>query len=65
MRMARSSANRLAVVLIERVASVAARASAPTWSTPGSPWRKRRSAASDAVTSASDGAEVVVVTRPG
>ena len=45
MRMARSSANALAVVLIDRVASVAARASTPTWSTPGSPWRNRRSVA--------------------
>ena len=41
-----------AVVLIERVPSEAARASRPTASTPGSPWRKRRSALSDAVTSA-------------
>src|SRR4051794_10358867 len=30
---------------------MAARASAPTWSTPGRPCRKRRSEASDAVTS--------------
>ena len=36
---ARSSAQPLAVVLIDRVASTAARASAPTWSTPGSPCR--------------------------
>ena len=40
MRMARSIAHALALVLIERVLSVAARASAPTWSTPGSPRRK-------------------------
>ena len=47
MRMARSIAYALAVVLIERVPSPAARASAPTWSTPGRPCRKRRSEASD------------------
>src|SRR5690348_9662251 len=47
--MAMSSAHRLAVVLIDRLASVAARASAPTRSTPGSPWRKPRSEASDQV----------------
>jgi len=52
MRMARSMANALAVVLIDRVARSAARASAPTWSTPGRPWRNRRSVASEAVTSA-------------
>src|SRR5262245_41456378 len=49
---ARSRANCLAVVLIERVARPAARASTPTWSTPGSPWRNRRRVAADAVTSA-------------
>lgn len=53
MRMARSSAHALADVLIERVASVAARISAPTWSTPGSPVTKRRRADSDEVTSPS------------
>jgi hypothetical protein len=37
--------------LIDRLASVAARASAPTWSTPGRPARKRRSEVADAVTS--------------
>src|SRR3954447_25372429 len=47
MRMARSSANALAVVLMDRVPSDAARASAPTWSTPGRPWRNRRSDASE------------------
>ena len=41
----------LAVVLIERVPSAAARASPPTWSTPGSPCRKRRREESDEVTS--------------
>ncbi len=48
---ARSMAHGLAVVLIERVDRVAARASAPTWSTPGRPWRKRRKQASDEVIS--------------
>jgi hypothetical protein len=55
MATARSSAQALAEVLIERVASVAARASAPTWSTPGRPCRKRASAASEAVISAVSG----------
>ena len=41
----------LAVVLMDRVASIAARASAPTWSTPGNPCRNARSVASDLVTS--------------
>src|SRR3984957_19056942 len=41
--MAISSAHCLAVVLIDRLASMAARASAPTWSTPGSPCRNSRS----------------------
>ena len=45
-------ANSLAVVLIDRVPSVAARASAPTWSTPGSPCRNRRNDAFDEVASA-------------
>src|SRR5262245_8557752 len=49
---ARSRANCLAVVLIDRVASPAARASTPTWSTPGSPCRNRRNVAADTVTSA-------------
>ena len=52
--MARSMAKAFDVVLIDRVDSAAARASAPTWSTPGRPCRKRRSAASERVTSASD-----------
>jgi hypothetical protein len=51
MLIARSSAYCFAVVLIERVPSVAARASAPTWSTPGRPCRNRRSRSSDEVTS--------------
>ncbi len=56
-----------AVVLIERVDSVATRASAPTWSTPGRPWRKRRKLESDEVISSgsivrSTRGETVVVT---
>ncbi|GHA67260.1 hypothetical protein GCM10010305_06640 [Streptomyces termitum] len=51
----------LAVVLIERVPRDAARASRPTASTPGSPWRKRRNVLSDAVTSAKAAAAVAVV----
>src|ERR1700749_1635767 len=42
MGIAMSSAHCLAVVLMDRLASVAARASAPTRSTPGSPCRKPR-----------------------
>src|SRR5271165_2408286 len=45
--MAASSAHCLAVVLMDRLASMAARASAPTRSTPGSPCRKLRSEACD------------------
>ena len=52
MRIARSMAHAFAVVLIERVPRVAARASAPTWSTPGRPCRNARRAASDRTTSA-------------
>ncbi len=52
MRIAISSAHSLADVLIDRVARVAARASAPTWSTPGKPWRKRRRSDSERPTSA-------------
>ena len=67
-RIARSMANALAVVLIERVPRVAARASAPTWSTPGRPCRKRRKDDSDAVMSSKTPALVVeaevVVTAP-
>src|SRR3954454_2811500 len=50
--MARSRANALDVVLIDRVPSIAARASAPTWSTPGSPCRNRRNDDSEAAPSA-------------
>ena len=68
MRMARSIANSLAVVLMERVPRLAARASAPTWSTPGRPWRKRRSEDSDEVMSSKTPALAVeaevVVTDP-
>ena len=45
MLIAVSIAHALAVVLMLRVASPAARPSAPTWSTPGRPCRKRRSVA--------------------
>src|SRR5215468_542944 len=48
---ARSSACRLLSALIDRLASVAARARAPTSSTPGSPCRNRRSEFSVAATS--------------
>src|SRR5262245_16528214 len=51
-RMARSSAYCFEALLMLRVASAAARASAPTWSTPGSPCRNRRSPASSRTTSA-------------
>src|SRR3989440_5030844 len=54
-RIARSSAQALAVVLIERVPSIAARCSAPTWSTPGRPCRNARSAASERATSPRSG----------
>src|SRR3954451_722401 len=53
--MAVSMAHALAVVLIERVPSCAARCSAPTWSTPGSPCRKVRNADSERVTSSYGG----------
>ena len=46
-----SIAHAFAVVLIDRVASWAARCSAPTWSTPGRPWRNARNAAAERVTS--------------
>src|SRR6266540_5525234 len=58
-RIARSMPHALAVVLIERVARVAARASAPTRSTPGRPCRKARNVAADRATSGS--AAVVVI----
>src|SRR3954451_5371951 len=50
-----SMAQALAVVLIDRVPSIATRDSAPTWSTPGRPWRNARNAASDRVTSSYGG----------
>src|SRR5579875_2178893 len=46
-RTARSRAASLASRLMDRAASRAARASAPTWSTPGSPCRKRLRLSSD------------------
>jgi hypothetical protein len=42
MEMAMSMAHALEVVLMDRVPRVVARAFAPTSSTPGRPWRKRR-----------------------
>src|SRR5690606_16767288 len=54
MEMARSIALALAVVLIERVPSIAARWSAPTRSTPGRPCRNARRVAPDDATSASE-----------
>ena len=41
----------LLVTNLERVPRLATLASAPTWSTPGSPWRNRRREASERVTS--------------
>ena len=52
MRIAISSAQSLADVLIDRVASAAVLASAPTWSTPGKPCRKRRRSDSERLRSA-------------
>ena len=63
METAMSMACSLASFLIERVASTAERRSSPTWSTPGSPKRNRRSADSSRTASAS-GAGTVVVTDP-
>src|SRR5690349_22080055 len=51
----------LAVVLIDRVPRLAARASAPTLSTPGSPCRNVRNAAFDLVTSARGVCNAVVM----
>jgi hypothetical protein len=51
MAIAVSSAQSLASRLMDLVARLAARASAPTWSTPGSPCSTCRSAASDVATS--------------
>jgi hypothetical protein len=49
--MARSMAQAFDVVLIDRVPRPAARDSHPTWSTPGRPWRNRRSEESERTTS--------------
>ena len=62
MEMAVSIAHALAVVLIDRVDRAAARASAPTWSTPGSPCRNRRRAASEEATSPNRSGEATTVT---
>jgi hypothetical protein len=63
MLIAVSMAQALAVVLMLRVASAAARASAPTWSTPGSPCRKRRSEAPSLITSAVEANPTIVLIR--
>src|SRR3954465_1120605 len=55
-----SIAHALAVVLIDRVPSCAARAFAPTWSTPGRPCRKARNAESDRMTSSYGGSGPVM-----
>src|SRR6186713_1106884 len=55
-----SIAHALADVLIERVPRTAARASAPTWSTPGNPCRNARRVASEWATSASECAVTVI-----
>ena len=60
-RMARSSAQALAVVLIERVASPATRSLAPTSSTPGRPCRNRRSAPSRMASASSAGRVAVAM----
>src|SRR6202042_2977146 len=54
-RIEASSAHSLASRLMDLVARLAARASAPTWSTPGSPCSTCRSAASEVATSVSQG----------
>ena len=57
-------AQRLASVLIERVDRAAARASAPTWSTPGNPCRNRRNAESELATSVGIADVVSVIDSP-
>src|SRR5687767_3718159 len=52
-------AQAFAVVLMERVPSMATRDSAPTWSTPGRPWRKARNAESERVTSSYGGSGAI------
>jgi hypothetical protein len=59
MRIAVSIAHAFAVVLIDRVPSTATRDSAPTWSTPGRPWRKARNAESERVTSSYGGSGAI------
>jgi uracil phosphoribosyltransferase len=63
MRMARSIAQAFAVVLIDRVRNAAARACAPTWSTPGSPCRKARRVDSQRATSVNGSASHAVAAR--
>src|SRR5512146_1427894 len=62
---ARSSAHRFAVVLIDLVASTPARASAPTRSTPGSPSRKLRRSEPVLVTVVTGSPSVSAVGTPG
>jgi hypothetical protein len=59
--MARSMAYAFDVVLIDLVARPAARASHPTWSTPGRPWRNRRSEDSERTMSSKTACEEVVL----
>jgi hypothetical protein len=74
MPMAVSIAHALLVVLIERVPSDAARASQPTWSTPGRPWTHAvsawfvrrdtpRTSRAWAVSSCAERVVVLIVTR--
>src|SRR6266511_6413770 len=60
-RIAKSIAAAFAVVLIDRVPSAAARASTPTWSTPGRPCRKERRSKAEPDTSGSLDATVAVM----
>src|SRR5665213_3452190 len=59
-----SMAHRFASVLIDRVDSAAARACAPTWSTPGRPCRNRRNAESELATSVGIADVVSVIDSP-
>src|SRR5205807_4020067 len=62
MEIAVSIAHSLLAFLMLRVASVATRASTPTWSTPGRPNRKRRRVDSSRVTPASSAGGVIGAT---
>ena len=59
-----SMAQRFASVLIDRVESAAARACAPTWSTPGNPCRNRRRPALELATSVGIADVVSVIDSP-